>query len=83
MTESVSCITSTTPEFLIQRFSRTVGAAVPNTVLKIIDPESKHEIGADEAGEENYIACGNIYYFKFGTEHIRYGLMVHKSRWDT
>ncbi|KAH8589605.1 4-coumarate:coenzyme A ligase [Bisporella sp. PMI_857] len=51
MTESTSCITSTPPRFLSPRFAHTVGVAVPNTVLKVVDPASGEELGVDTPGE--------------------------------
>lgn len=51
MTESTSCITSTPPKFLSPRFAHTVGTAVPNTVLKIVDVETGKELGINSPGE--------------------------------
>ncbi|KAH6711195.1 hypothetical protein BKA61DRAFT_645348 [Leptodontidium sp. MPI-SDFR-AT-0119] len=51
MTESTSCITSTPPELLHYRYAHTVGVAVPNTVLKIVNPETGEEVGANVPGE--------------------------------
>ncbi|PVH71102.1 acetyl-CoA synthetase-like protein [Cadophora sp. DSE1049] len=51
MTESTSCITSTPPEFLDYKYAHTVGVVVPNTTLKIIDPESGEEVGVNVPGE--------------------------------
>jgi 4-coumarate--CoA ligase len=51
MTESASCITSTPPKYLPYEYAHTVGAAVPGTVLKIVDPASGKELGIGEPGE--------------------------------
>lgn len=51
MTESTSCITSTPSKFLSPRFAHTVGTAVPNTVLKIVDVETGKELGINSPGE--------------------------------
>ena len=51
MTESTSCITSTPPEYLDPQFAHTVGAAVANTILKVVDVESRVEVGFDIPGE--------------------------------
>lgn len=51
MTESTSCITSTPSKFLSPRFAHTVGTAVPNTVLKIVEVETGKELGINSPGE--------------------------------
>lgn len=51
MTESTSCITSTPFQYLHPRFAHTVGKAVSNTLLKIVDVETGLEVGVGTPGE--------------------------------
>lgn len=51
MTESCSCITMHPPEKQSYRYAHRAGAIVANTEVKILDPESGHEMGYNEPGE--------------------------------
>jgi 4-coumarate--CoA ligase len=51
MTESTSCITATPAAMLAYRYAHTVGSIVPNTTIKIVDPESNQEVGYNTPGE--------------------------------
>lgn len=74
MTESTSCITSTPPELLHYRYAHTVGVAVPNTVLKIVNPETGEEVGANVPGE---VRCRRLFYpykyYKINLHHVIQG----------
>ncbi|OAG42492.1 hypothetical protein AYO21_03368 [Fonsecaea monophora] len=51
MTESTSALTLTPPPLQTYENAHTVGAVVPETVLKIVDPETGKEVKEGESGE--------------------------------
>ncbi|KIY01306.1 uncharacterized protein Z520_02858 [Fonsecaea multimorphosa CBS 102226] len=51
MTESTSALTLTPPALQTYENAHTVGAVVPETVLKIVDPDTGKEIKEGESGE--------------------------------
>jgi 4-coumarate--CoA ligase len=50
MTESTSCITATPVALLENIYAHTVGTVVSSTTIKIVDPETGHEVGPDKPG---------------------------------
>jgi 4-coumarate--CoA ligase len=51
MTESTSALTLTPPHLQKYEHAHTVGCVVPETVLKIVDPETGVEVKEGEVGE--------------------------------
>lgn len=51
MTESTSALTLTPPALQTYDNAHTVGAVVPETVIKIVDPDTDKEVAPGESGE--------------------------------